>query len=160
VIIFLEELFDESLKLLRIKMSSSMGLYIAPSYLIEKLWHARIFSTWEYHAMCQRHNNINNVVYRHQGPVTRRGQERYERALFVYRTNLREPLNAEILPADVDDQGDGEEEEVDVIEDEGGEYSYIIDFGDGKRCTEAERIEWHQRWGYGGEYRWNRKGYS
>jgi len=50
-----DALLKEYCRFLELKLSNP-NMPVAPSYLIDKLWHAHILATREYLAFCERHN--------------------------------------------------------------------------------------------------------
>lgn len=147
---------------------TSGGNQLAPSYLIDRLWHAHILSTRAYLAFCDRHNGGS---YLHHDPALKRGQERYERTLEALKDRYQESgYDAEIWPEDVDakpaaanpasasnyrlwdlsedDESEVDEEEEEDMDEEDRENRaikmYLEDYGDERGTTEEELKEWHR----------------
>jgi len=95
---FLHKLREEYCKFLRIKLSN-LDKAFAPPYWIDKLWHAHILSTKEYHAFCWRAG----THYLHHDPTLKQGKERYEWTMQVYKEHFGEP-DKMFWPDDVEDK--------------------------------------------------------
>lgn len=73
---------------------------MAPSFLIDKLWHAHILSTRQYLAFCERHNQ---GAFLHHDPTMKQGQKRYKLTLDAYENMYgTKPDDQQIWPNHVD----------------------------------------------------------
>lgn len=96
-----DDLLNEYTRYLHLKLSDTDKPF-APSYLIDRLWHAHILSTREYLAFCERYNHGD---YLHHDPTMRRGQRRYTETLDQYQKLFGEaPTDKEIWPDHVDEK--------------------------------------------------------
>jgi hypothetical protein len=94
-----DDLLKEYCRFLEIKVANPDKL-LAPSYLIDKLWHAHILSTREYVAFCDRYNN---GAYLHHDPTMKSGQDRYALTMTEYENMYGgRPEDLEIWPENVE----------------------------------------------------------
>ena len=109
-----DDLLREYCRFLQMKVSHPINQNndLAPSFLVDKLWHAHILSTREYLAFCEQYNQ---GKYLHHDPTMRKGQERYKDTLKTYESMFNEkPSDEAIWPKNVYDQPG--------IKEEGGEH--------------------------------------
>lgn len=90
-----DPLIHEYCRFLELKLSNPDTLF-APSYLIDKLWHAHMLASKEYFAFCDRHNQ---GKYLHHDPTMKQGQKRYKQTLEAYKGRFgRKPDDPDIWP--------------------------------------------------------------
>lgn len=94
-----DDLLKEYCRFMELKMANP-NMFMAPSYLIDKFWHAHILSTREYFSFCEQYNH---GLYLHHDPTMRNGQDRYTLTMTEYEGLYGDlPEDVEIWPENVE----------------------------------------------------------
>jgi hypothetical protein len=160
-----DTILSEYCRFMQIKLTD-LSKPFAPSYVVDKIWHAHILSTKEYGAFLSR---INEGAYVHHDPAMKTGQQRYQETLEAYKELYKEfPTNQDIWPDTVDEEPSIHKKEEEEDEDEDSDRNssseeedsdeepweersdkdrreYLEDFGETRGRTRTELAEWHRQ---------------